>query len=69
MRRVGDNTPFYVNVRVLAATNEPLEKRSRKARFAKIFITAECHSDSVAELARAERRYSAAGETFSAWAD
>src|SRR6266704_3301458 len=27
VRRVGDNTTFHVNVRVLAATNEPLEKK------------------------------------------
>jgi DNA-binding NtrC family response regulator len=33
VRRVGDNTPFYVNVRVLAATNEPLEKRIKDGTF------------------------------------
>jgi DNA-binding NtrC family response regulator len=33
VRRVGDNTPIYVNVRVLAATNEPLEKRLREGTF------------------------------------
>jgi len=33
VRRVGDNTPVYVNVRVLAATNEPLEKRIREGTF------------------------------------
>ncbi len=33
VRRVGDNTPTYVNVRVLAATNEPLEKRLREGTF------------------------------------
>ena len=33
VRRVGDNTPVYVNVRVLAATNEPLEKMMKKGRF------------------------------------
>ena len=33
VRRVGDNTPIYVNVRVLAATNEPLEKRIRDGSF------------------------------------
>src|SRR3989454_8193606 len=27
VRRVGDNIPIYVNVRVVAASNEPLEKR------------------------------------------
>ncbi len=33
VRRVGDNTPSYVNVRVLAATNEPLEKRIKEGTF------------------------------------
>jgi two-component system, NtrC family, response regulator AtoC len=33
VRRVGDNTPIYVNVRVLAATNEPLEKRIEEGTF------------------------------------
>jgi DNA-binding NtrC family response regulator len=33
VRRVGDNTPVYVNVRVLAATNEPLEKRIKDGTF------------------------------------
>ncbi len=33
IRRVGDNTPIYVNVRVLAATNEPLEKRVKEGAF------------------------------------
>jgi DNA-binding NtrC family response regulator len=33
VRRVGDNTPVYVNVRVLAATNEPLEKRIKEGTF------------------------------------
>jgi len=33
VRRVGDNTPIYVNVRVLAATNEPLEKRVKEGAF------------------------------------
>jgi DNA-binding NtrC family response regulator len=33
VRRVGDNTPFHVNVRVLAATNEPLEKRIKAGTF------------------------------------
>src|SRR5256886_12162124 len=33
VRRVGDNTPIYVNVRVLAATNEPLEKRVKEGSF------------------------------------
>jgi DNA-binding NtrC family response regulator len=33
VRRVGDNTPLYVNVRVLAATNEPLEARVRDGSF------------------------------------
>ena len=30
VRRVGDNVPVYVNVRVVAATNEPLEKRIKE---------------------------------------
>jgi two-component system response regulator AtoC len=33
VRRVGDNTPIYVNVRVLAATNEPLEKKMKEGAF------------------------------------
>src|SRR6185295_2901163 len=33
VRRVGDNTAFHVNVRVLAATNEPLEKRIKDGTF------------------------------------
>ncbi|MDB6056123.1 MAG: atoC, partial [Verrucomicrobiales bacterium] len=33
VRRVGDNIPIYVNVRVLAATNEPLEKRIKEGTF------------------------------------
>jgi len=33
VRRVGDNTPFHVNVRVLAATNEPLEKKMKEGHF------------------------------------
>jgi DNA-binding NtrC family response regulator len=33
VRRVGDNTPIYVNVRVLAATNEPLEKKMKDGHF------------------------------------
>src|SRR5204862_5968083 len=30
IRRVGDNTPVYVNVRVVAASNEPLQKRIKE---------------------------------------
>lgn len=33
VRRVGDNSPIYVNVRVVAATNEPLEKRIKEGTF------------------------------------
>src|SRR3954463_5547294 len=33
VRRVGDNTPVAVNVRVLAATNEPLEKKIKENTF------------------------------------
>jgi two-component system response regulator AtoC len=33
VRRVGDNVPIYVNVRVLAATNEPLEKKIKENSF------------------------------------
>jgi DNA-binding NtrC family response regulator len=33
VRRVGDNTPVYVNVRVVAATNEPLEKKIKDGTF------------------------------------
>ncbi|PYK98682.1 MAG: DNA-binding response regulator [Verrucomicrobia bacterium] len=33
VRRVGDNVPIYVNVRVVAASNEPLEKRIKDGTF------------------------------------
>src|SRR5438034_1778444 len=33
VRRVGDNVPIHVNVRVVAATNEPLEKRIKEGTF------------------------------------
>jgi DNA-binding NtrC family response regulator len=33
VRRVGDNTPSYVNVRVVAATNEPLEEKMKDGTF------------------------------------
>ncbi|HYE33406.1 MAG TPA: sigma-54 dependent transcriptional regulator [Methylomirabilota bacterium] len=33
VRRVGDNTPAYVNVRVVAATNEALEERIKSGAF------------------------------------
>jgi len=33
VRRVGDNVPVYVNVRVVAATNEPLGKRIKEGTF------------------------------------
>ena len=33
IRRVGDNTPIFVNVRVIAATNEPLEKKIQDGTF------------------------------------
>ena len=33
VRKVGDNTPSYVNVRVLAATNAPLEKKIKDGSF------------------------------------
>ncbi len=33
VRRVGDNTPIYVSVRVVAASNEPLEKRIKEGTF------------------------------------
>ncbi|HVV01376.1 MAG TPA: sigma-54 dependent transcriptional regulator [Verrucomicrobiae bacterium] len=33
IRRVGDNAPVYVDVRVVAATNEPLEKRVKEGAF------------------------------------
>jgi two-component system response regulator AtoC len=33
VRRVGDNTPVYVNVRVVAATNEPLAQRVKEGSF------------------------------------
>ena len=33
VRRVGDNTPIYVNVRVVAATNEALEKKVKEGEF------------------------------------
>jgi len=33
VRRIGDNTPTYINVRVLAATNESLEKKIKDGTF------------------------------------
>jgi len=33
IRRVGDNTPILVNVRVVAASNEPLEKKIKEGTF------------------------------------
>ena len=33
IRRVGDNTPIFVNVRVVAASNEPLETRIKEGTF------------------------------------
>ena len=33
IRRVGDNTPVYVNVRVVAAANEPLEEKIKAGGF------------------------------------
>jgi DNA-binding NtrC family response regulator len=33
VRAVGDNVPVYVNVRVIAATNEPLEQRIKEGTF------------------------------------
>ena len=33
VRRVGENTPTYINVRVLAATNEPLEEKIKAGTF------------------------------------
>jgi DNA-binding NtrC family response regulator len=33
VRRVGDNVPTYVNVRVLAATHEPLEEKIKQGLF------------------------------------
>src|SRR6266487_1881278 len=33
VRRVGDTTPLYVNVRVLAATNAPLENKIKEGKF------------------------------------
>src|SRR5207247_9729503 len=33
VRRVGDNTPVFVNVRVVAASNEPLEKKIKEGTF------------------------------------
>src|SRR5262249_16464431 len=33
VRRVGDNVPTHVNVRVLAATNEPLEQKIKDGSF------------------------------------
>jgi len=33
VRRVGDNVPVYVNVRVVSATNEPLEKKIKDGGF------------------------------------
>jgi len=33
VRRVGENTPVYVNVRVVAASNEPLERQVKAGKF------------------------------------
>src|SRR5258707_1992065 len=33
VRRVGENTPIFVNVRVVAAANEPLEKKIKEGTF------------------------------------
>jgi two-component system response regulator AtoC len=33
VRRVGENTPLYVNVRVVAASNEPLERHVKEGKF------------------------------------
>jgi len=33
VRKIGDNIPIHVNVRVLAATNEPLEQRVKEGTF------------------------------------
>jgi DNA-binding NtrC family response regulator len=33
VRRVGENVPTYINVRVVAATNEPLEKKIKEGTF------------------------------------
>lgn len=39
IRRVGDNVSVPVNVRVVAATNEPLERKVEPAHSARTFIT------------------------------
>ncbi len=66
VRRVGENTAIHVNVRVLAATNEPLEKKIKEGTFREdLVLPAECHSDSTAFVARASRRRAAAGGAIS----
>ena len=37
--KVGDTKPTKVNVRIIAATNRDLKKRSKKENFGKIFFT------------------------------
>ena len=65
VRRVGENTPIYVNVRVVAASNEPLEKRIKEGTLSRgPLLPAQRHRHPLAQLARAAGRYSAAGGAF-----
>ena len=65
VRRVGENTPIYVNVRVVAASNEPLEKRITGRHLSRgPLLPAQRDRHSAAELAGAAGRYSAAGGAF-----
>ncbi len=65
VRRVGENTAIYVNVRVVAASNEPLEKRIAEGDLPRRpLLPAERDCHSAAEFAGAAGRYSAAGGAF-----
>ncbi len=66
VRRVGENTPIYVNVRVVAASNEPLEKRIKEGTFREdLYYRLNVIAIPLAEFARAAGRYTAAGGAFS----
>ena len=70
VRRVGTTSPINVNVRVLAATNEPLEKRIKDGTFREdLYYRLNVIPDQSAQFARAPRGHSAAGRPFPAQQD